>query len=303
MGYVCGRRQQSPSQQHMGTAVRTATTSPGSWDAFSDVDAFVDAVLKELEVMATDGTRLLRSGPKPALAGAALRKAIMAIWCVGFCGLQWRAIGWLCDIPFATLYTLFARWTRLGLWRRLLNRMIRAWRQVCGDAADPSAVILDSRSCQSAPSCFGRGFDGGKKIKGIKIHLAVDKYGFPLAINVSPANVHDSKGIVPVLHHLAGRGFKGTALGDLSYRGQRLSKAGEALGITVEPSAGGHGGTFIPDGIRWVIERSFSWLARYRRLNTIVERTKEHLIAFIEIAFISILSRRLARLTTQEISA
>jgi transposase len=303
MGYVCGRRQQSPSQQHMGTAVRTATTSPGSWDAFSDVDAFVDAVLKELEVMATDGTRLLRSGPKPALAGAALRKAIMAIWCVGFCGLQWRAIGWLCDIPFATLYTLFARWTRLGLWRRLLNRMIRAWRQVCGDAADPSAVILDSRSCQSAPSCFGRGFDGGKKIKGIKIHLAVDKYGFPLAINVSPANVHDSKGIVPVLHHLAGRGFKGTALGDLSHRGQRLSKAGEALGITVEPSAGGHGGTFIPDGIRWVIERSFSWLARYRRLNTIVERTKEHLIAFIEIAFISILSRRLARLTTQEISA
>ena len=69
-----------------------------------------------------------------------------------------------------------------------------------------------------------RGFDGGKKTKGIKIHLAVDKYGFPLAINVSTANSHDSKGIVPVLHQLAGRGFKGTALGDLSYRGQRLSK-------------------------------------------------------------------------------
>ena len=89
--------------------------------------------------------------------------------------------------------------------------------------------------------CFGRGFDGGKKIKGIKIHLAVDKYGFPLAINVSAANMHDSKGIVPVLHQLAGRGFKGTALGDLSYRGHRLSKAGEALGITIQTSAGGHG--------------------------------------------------------------
>jgi hypothetical protein len=56
-----------------------------------------------------------------------------------------------------------------------------------------------------------------------------------------------SKGIVPVLHQLAGRGFKGTALGDLSYRGQRLSKAGEALGITLQPSAGGHGGIFIPE--------------------------------------------------------
>src|SRR4051794_18535453 len=155
-------------------------------------------------------------------------------------------------IPFSTLYTLFARWTRLGLWRRLLNRLILAWRQACGDSADPSAVIIDSRSCRSAPTCFDRGFDGGKKIKGIKIHLAVDKYGFPLAIHVSPANRHDSKGIVPVLHQLAG--FKGTALGDLSYRGQRLSKVGEALGITIQPSAGGHGGTFIPEGIRWVVD-------------------------------------------------
>src|SRR5918993_1415215 len=291
--------QQPSDQHHMGTAVRTAKTSPASWDAFSDVEAFVDEVLMELESMAADGTRPTRSGPKPPLAGAALRKAIMAIWCVGFCGLQWRAIGQLCDIPFGTLYTLFARWTRLGLWRRLLNRLILAWRQACGDTPEPSAVIVDSRSCRSAPTCFGRGFDGGKKIKGIKIHFAVDKYGFPLAITVSPANVHDSKGIVPVLHQLAGRGFKGTALGDLSYRGQRL--AGEALGITLQPSA--DGGTFIPEGIRWVVERSLAWVSHHRRLNTIFERTGGHLVAFIEIAFISILSRRLVRLVTQEISA
>jgi hypothetical protein len=206
MGYVCGHRQQPSDQPHMGTAFTPAKTSPASWDAFSDVDAFVDAVLAELAAMAADGTRRTRTGPKPPLTGAALRKAIMAIWCVCFCGMQWRAIGQLCDIPFGTLYTLFARWTRLGLWRRLLNRLILAWRQACGDTADPSAVIIDSRSCRSAPTCFSRAFDGGKKIKGIKIHLAVDKYGFPLAIHVSPANRHDSKGIVPVLHQLAGRG-------------------------------------------------------------------------------------------------
>jgi hypothetical protein len=86
-------------------------------------------------------------------------------------------------------------------------------------------------------------------------------YGFPLAIDISTANRHDGRGIVPVLHQLAGHGFKGTALNDLSYRGQRLSKAGEALGITVEPSAGGHDGTFIPDGIRWIVERSLAWFA------------------------------------------
>ena len=60
----------------MGTATRPATTSPAPWDAFSDVDAFVDEVLVELAAMAADGTRPTRSGPKPALAGAELRKAI-----------------------------------------------------------------------------------------------------------------------------------------------------------------------------------------------------------------------------------
>ena len=98
----------------MGTAFTSAKTSSASWDAFSDVDAFVDAVLAELAAMAVDGTRSTRTGPKSPLTGAALRRAIMAIWCVCFCGMQWRAIGQLSDIPFGTLFTLFARWTRVA---------------------------------------------------------------------------------------------------------------------------------------------------------------------------------------------
>src|SRR3954447_197608 len=113
MGYVCGHRQQPSDLQHMGTAFTPAKTSPASWDAFRDVEAFVDAVLAELAAMAADGTRRSRTGPKPALTGAALRKAIMAIWCVAFCGMQWRAIGQLCDIPFGTLY-YFGAWRREG---------------------------------------------------------------------------------------------------------------------------------------------------------------------------------------------
>src|SRR3954468_8276008 len=124
MGYVCGHRQLPSDRQPMGTAFNPAKTSPASRDAFSDVDAFVGAGLAELAATAAAGPGGTRSGPKPPLTGAALRKAILAIWCVAFCGLQWRAIGLLCDIPFSTLYTLFARWTRLGLWRRLLNRLI-----------------------------------------------------------------------------------------------------------------------------------------------------------------------------------
>ena len=171
----------------------------------------------------------------------------MAIWCVGFCGMQWRAIGLLCDIPFSTLYTLFARWTRLGLWRRLLDRLRRTWRLACGDTADPSTVVIDNRSCRSAPSCFTRGIDGGKKIRGVKIQVAVDKHGIPLGIDVAPANTHDTKGIVPVLRELASQGFRGPALSDLGYRGKRL--IAEALGITVKPVARGRDGKFLPAGM------------------------------------------------------
>ena len=287
----------------MGTAVRPAKTSPGSWDAFADVDVFVDAVLAELAAMARDGARLQRPGPKPPLSGARLRKAVMAIWCVCFCGMQWRAIGQLCDIPFTTLYGLFARWTRLGLWRRLLERLRRTWRRACGDSPEPSVVVIDSRSCRSAPSCFARGVDGGKKVRGVKIQIAVEKYGIPLAIDVVPANRHDTKAIVPVLRELADGGFRGPALSDLSYRGRRLAEAAQALGISVEAVARGRDGRFVPAGLSWTVERSFAWLSRYRRLNAIVERSKAHLVAFVAIAFISILARRLKRLVVQECSA
>ncbi|WP_052710423.1 IS5 family transposase [Azospirillum thiophilum] len=287
----------------MGSALRPASTTPASWDAFSDVDAFVEEVLVEPAAMAADGTRPPAPGPKASLTGAGLRKAIMAIWCVGFCGMQWRAIGQLTDIPFGTLYTLFARWTRLGLWRRLLDRLRRTWRLACGDTAEPSAVVIDSRTCPAAPSCFARGVDGGKKIRGVKVHIAVEKYDIPLAIDAAPANVHDTRGIVPVLRQFAGCGFQGPAIGDLGYRGERLAKAAETFGITVRPIARGRKGVFIPTEIAWVVERSFSWIRRYRRLNTIVERTKEHLVAFVQIAFISILARHLKRFVPQEVSA
>jgi transposase len=284
----------------MGTTIRSARTKAATWDVFADVDVFVDTVVAELAALPGAARR---RPPKPPLQGEALRKAVMAIWCVAFCGMQWRAIGRLTGIPFATLYALFARWTRLGLWRRLLDRLMASWRRACGDAATATAVVIDSRSCRSAPTCYDRGLDGGKLVKGVKIHLAVDKHGFPLAVDVAPANVHDTKGILPVLRSLAGRGFRGVALGDLSYRGKKLAKAAAGLKITVQAVAGGCGGTFIPEGIRWVVERSFAWMSRYRRLNTIFERTKEHLVAFVEIAFISILSRRLARLETETVSA
>jgi hypothetical protein len=162
-------------------------------------------------------------------------------------------------------------------------------------------VVIDSRSCRSAPSCFARGIDGGKKIRGVKIQIAVEKYGIPLATDVAPANRHDTKAFVPVLRELADGGFRGPAMGDLGYRGKRLAEAGWHSASRSRPLRAVE--TDSPAGICWVVERSFAWLSRYRRLNTIFERSKEHLIAFVAIAFISILSRRLKRLVAEELSA
>ncbi len=191
-----------------------------------------------------------------------------------------------------------ARWTRRGLWRRLLDRLCRTWRRARGDSLEPSEGVIDGRSCRAAPGCFARGIDGGKKIR-----ITIDKYGIPLAIDAAPVNRHDTKAIVPVLRELADGGFQEPALGDLDYRGNRLSEAGPALGITVEAIARGRDGQFIPAGIDWVVDRSFGGLSSYRRLNTIFERSKEHLIDFVPASFISILSRRLKPLVAEEFSA
>src|SRR3712207_9335306 len=99
----------------MGTAVHPASTTPASWDAFTDVDAFVDEVLAELAVMAAGGTRATRPGPHPAVTGAALRKAIIALGGARFLRPEWPAIGQVSRISFGNLYTLFSRLHRLGL--------------------------------------------------------------------------------------------------------------------------------------------------------------------------------------------
>ena len=88
--------------------------------------------------------------------------------------------------------------------------------------------------------------------------------------------------------------------GDLRGRSRRLRQERTARRRAI---ARGRDGKFLPAGICWVVERSFAWISNYRRLNTIFERTKEHLVAFIEIAFVSILARRLKRLAIDEVSA
>src|ERR687898_738769 len=133
------------------------------WDVLADIGVFVFAVEAELEAMERGRVGVHRRGRKPDLA--LRRRLIGLIWTLTFGGMQWRVAGWLSGVPFTTLHSTFARWTRLGLWRRLGRRLALDWRLAQGDEVLPSAGVGDSRSLPSGPTAWAPGIDGGKLVK------------------------------------------------------------------------------------------------------------------------------------------
>ena len=124
----------------------------------------------------------------------------------------------------------FARWTRLGLWRRLGQRLALDWRIACGDEALPSALVVDSRSQRSSPTCFARGIDGGKNIKGIKLHVVCDKHGSLIDLEVTPANHDDRASALPMCP--ASLNWASRArLAYNGYKGEPFAAAGRAHDI------------------------------------------------------------------------
>ena len=142
-----------------------------------------------------------RRGRKPDLT---LRQRLIGlISTLTFGGLQWCIAGWLSGVPSTTLHSSFARWTRLGLWRQLGQRLAFDWRLACGDEVLPSAVVADSRSLRSAPTAWVRGIDGGKLVKGVKLFVVCDKRGSLLDLELQAANTDDRAGVLPMLPRLA----------------------------------------------------------------------------------------------------
>jgi hypothetical protein len=260
------------------------------------VEVFIFAVEAEPEAMDRERVGVHRRGCKPDLAPR--RRVIGLIWMLTFGGMRWRIAGLLSGIPFTTLHTGFARWSRLGLWRRPGQRLALDWRPACGDEVLPSAAVVDSRSLRSSPSAWARGFGGGEPVKGIKLFVASDKHGSPLDPEPDPADTDDRAGIPPTLPRLAALGFEGDPLGGSGFKGAPFAAAALAHDIHVAVSPGGtREGRFLPSGIRRVVERLFAWLSRHRRLDIVHDRAPDLFAAHIWIAMISILSRRLVAQT------
>ena len=196
------------------------------------------------------------------------------------------------------MYGFYWRWNASGATTWLHDQLRTNLRLAAGRSPTPSAAIIDSQSVRAADTVprSSRGYDAAKKINGRKRHLAVDTLGLLLAIMVTAASVQDRDGARPLLWQLrlSSRGIR-LVWADAAYAGRLVAWATAALGLRIQlvPRRLAHAFEVLPR--RWVIERTFAWLSRYRRTVRDYERLPAHHRAMVQWAMITIMTRRLAR--------
>jgi putative transposase len=198
---------------------------------------------------------------------------------------QWRNLPK--DLPpWATVYHYFRQWTNTGLLERIHTHLREHIRLLQGRKRKPTAGSIDSQSVKGSETCGERGYDAGKKINGRKRHIVVDTLGLLLMVLVLPANVQDRDGARQLLTRvLALYGTLRCLWADAGYAGRLvLWVAGISRCVLqiVRRLAGEPGFKVLPR--RWVVERTFGWLGRYRRLSRDYERRAKVAEAMVYLA-------------------
>ena len=221
-----------------------------------------------------------------------LREVFNALLWIVRTGSPWRYLP--NDLPpWPVVYQQVQRWIKAGVFEAVVHDLRRLLRQAGGRPPEPSAVILDGRTVQSTPESRNRaGYDGYKRKNGSKVHIAVDTLGHLLAVVVTPANEQERAQVSELaraVQEATGEGV-GVAFVDQGYTGDAPAEAAKEQGIRLEVvklDETKRGFVLLPR--RWVVERSFAWATRFRRLAKDFERLPETIAALHFIVFASLM--------------
>lgn len=228
-----------------------------------------------------------------------LRSVFNAVRWLVRSGAHWRMMP--NDLPpWPVVYQQTQRWIRAGCFEMMVEDLRCLLREFAGRKPQPSAMVLDSRTLQSTPESGSRaGYDGAKRRKGSKVHAAVDTLGHLLALHVTAADEQDRaqvERLAEQVQQLTGETVE-LAYVDQGYTGERAHQAAAEHGIELEVvkhTEAKRGFVLLPR--RWVVERSFAWAARFRRLARDYERLSQTLAGFHYMAFACLMLATLCKL-------